>query len=67
MFMSFALQRDQSRALFHVGGDADRERAKQFGIAEYFPSQFMRRDQPMATIVGGVNDVSRVFNQRVQK
>ena len=63
MLMGFALQRNQSRALLHVGGDADRKRAKQFGIAEDFPGQFVGRDQPMAPVVGGIYDVPRVFYQ----
>ena len=63
MLVRIALQGDQPRTLLHVGGDANRKRAKQFGITEDFSGQFVGSDQPMAPVVGGIDDMPRVFYQ----
>jgi hypothetical protein len=61
------LEWNESGALLHVGGNPDRERPKELGIAENLSTQFMGSDQPMATIVRRVNNIARIPNQRFQQ
>ncbi len=61
------LKWNESGTLLHVGGNADRERPKELSIAENLSTQFMGSDQPVAAVMGGVNNIARIPNQRLQQ